>query len=256
MNRFSLVLLVALTTMGPATATAASPSSAPSAREGCHDQASAPFGTGECPGVRPGGLIRGTVCTLNFLFRGSDGERYIGTAGHCALAASGEIAWKRGKGPEAVGGDGERIGEFAYAVDEGQRDFALIRIDSDVDADAEMCFFGGPSGIYRAHSSDPFLVHHFGHGAGVGSVPGGGPSTLPARSALARDSLDRWTIFIHGVASPGDSGSPVISENGEAVGVLIGIGTGDLHVSRLVPHLERAEGHLGISLRLVKGSWE
>src|SRR5262245_45885553 len=47
--------------------------------------AAAPVGTGTCPGVRPGGIVVSDVgqCTLNFLFQGSDGARYIGTAGHC-----------------------------------------------------------------------------------------------------------------------------------------------------------------------------
>src|SRR6266513_359767 len=50
--------------------------------------ASAPFGTGTCPGVRPGAIVRSDVvglCTLNFLFLGSDGSSYVGTAGHCIL---------------------------------------------------------------------------------------------------------------------------------------------------------------------------
>src|SRR5437867_10393823 len=52
--------------------------------------ASAPFGTGTCPGVRPGAIVRSDVgqCTLHFLFVGSDGSRYIGTAGHCILGTS------------------------------------------------------------------------------------------------------------------------------------------------------------------------
>src|SRR5256885_17113520 len=63
--------------------------------------AAAPVGTGTCPGVRPGAIVRSHVgqCTLNFLFVGSDGSRYIGTAGHCILGTSpfggdvGEMAW-------------------------------------------------------------------------------------------------------------------------------------------------------------------
>ena len=44
-----------------------------------------PFGIGECHGVRPGGFLvtDGALCTFNFLFKGSDGNRYAGTAGHC-----------------------------------------------------------------------------------------------------------------------------------------------------------------------------
>ena len=53
----------------------------------------APVGTGPCPGVRPGAIVRADIyydhCTLNFLFLGSDGSRYIGTAGHCITDAGG-----------------------------------------------------------------------------------------------------------------------------------------------------------------------
>src|SRR3989442_11724055 len=94
-------------------------------------QSAAPIGTATCPGVRPGAIVRadlsaygtlGTMaghCTLNFLFLGSDGSRYIGTAGHCILntpqyGGAGEMTWAPGTGPEARDGGGSRIGEFAY----------------------------------------------------------------------------------------------------------------------------------------------
>src|SRR6267378_6503611 len=76
--------------------------------------AAAPLGTGTCPGVRPGAIVRSDVgqCTLNFLFEGSDGSRYIGTAGHCILGTSpiggdvGEMSWAPGTGPVARDADG------------------------------------------------------------------------------------------------------------------------------------------------------
>ena len=45
--------------------------------------AAAPVGTGACPGVRPGAVVESDngQCSFNFLFAGSDGRRYIGTAG-------------------------------------------------------------------------------------------------------------------------------------------------------------------------------
>lgn len=56
---------------------------------------------------------------FNFLFPGSDGRRYIGTAGHCILGDSpfggdaGEATWAPGSGPVARDGAGDRIGEVA-----------------------------------------------------------------------------------------------------------------------------------------------
>src|SRR5467141_1721949 len=117
--------------------------------------AAAPLGTGTCPGVRPGAIVRSDVgqCTLNFLFVGSDGGRYIGTAGHCILGTSpfggnaGEIVWATGMAPVARDGSGNRIGEFIYAILQDPKDFALILLDPQVQASASMCHFGGPTAV-------------------------------------------------------------------------------------------------------------
>src|SRR3979490_3131285 len=115
--------------------------------------AAAPLGTGTCPGVRPGAIVRSDVgqCTLNFLFLGSDGVSYIGTAGHCILGTSpfggdvGGMSGDPGTGPVARDDGGNRIGEFAYAILQDPKDFSLIRLDPEVQASAGMCHFGGPT---------------------------------------------------------------------------------------------------------------
>src|SRR2546423_3171295 len=117
--------------------------------------AAAPLGTGTCPGVRPGAIVRSDVgqCTLNFLFEGSDGSRYIGTAGHCILGTSpiggdvGEMAWDPGTGPVARDADGNPIGEFAYAIPQAPTDSSLIPLDPLVAATAAMGPFGGPTPV-------------------------------------------------------------------------------------------------------------
>ncbi|MGH3851851.1 MAG: hypothetical protein ACRDRT_19575, partial [Pseudonocardiaceae bacterium] len=110
-----------------------------------------------CSGVRPGAAVRTPlgICTLNFLWRGSDGANYVGTAGHCLLEGGeeAEVAFEPGTGPVVLEGraqpDGSyrQIGRFAYAVSDQQSDFALIRLDPGVDADPAVCFFGGPIGV-------------------------------------------------------------------------------------------------------------
>ena len=158
--------------------------------------AAAPVGTGTCPGVRPGAIVNSEVgqCTMNFLFTGSDGRRYIGTAGHCILGESpiggdvGEESWAPGSGPEATDGDGNRIGEFAYAVLQDPKDFALIRLDSGVEASPQMCHFGGPNGLNSDLTSSPTVLQHFGNGIGIGSV-------LPARTHLALSMPDPDHVF-------------------------------------------------------------
>jgi len=158
--------------------------------------AAAPFGTGTCPGVRPGAIVRSDVgqCTLNFLFMGSDGSRYIGTAGHCILGTSpfggdvGEMAWAPGTGPEARDGVGNRIGEFAYAILQDPKDFSLIRLDPQVEASAGMCHFGGPTAVNDDQPGllQPVVLNWFGNGVGWAlwsgaQRPGGGHARSGSR---------------------------------------------------------------------------
>jgi hypothetical protein len=225
--------------------------------------AAAPIGTGECPGVRPGAVVQSDngQCTFNFLFQGSDGARYIGTAGHCILGEdplggdAGEQTWAPGSGPAARDGQGNRIGEFAYAILQDPKDFALIRLDPGVAANAQMCHFGGPTGVNSDRTATPVVLHHFGQGVGVGTV-------LPARSALALGIPDPDHVYAAGGVVPGDSGSGIISADGRAVGVIVttglhtgtlgsgGIDAGSMGVTRLAPQVARAGQQLGTALDL------
>src|SRR3989442_9741585 len=172
--------------------------------------AAAPLGTGTCPGVRPGAIVRSDVgqCTLNFLFLGSDGASYIGTAGHCILGTSpfggdvGEMSWVPGTGPVARDDGGNRIGEFAYAILQDPKDFSLIRLDPEVQASAGMCHFGGPTAVNddKPRLPEPVVLNWFGNGVGVGAV-------LPARSAVAAGLRPPGPGVAHGAPGPRASGS-------------------------------------------------
>lgn len=231
--------------------------------------AAAPVGPSSGAGVQPGGVVRSDVglCTLNFLFHGADGHRYIGTAGHCILgsdrlptrnkgAGEGtEKTWAPGSGAVAKDALGHRLGEFAYAVLAEPKDFALIRLDDTVKASPEVATFGGPTGTNADQSRTPVILEYYGNGVGLGT-------TVPARSALAFGLPDPDHVYAVGVAVPGDSGSAVISADGRAIGVLVtvgahgigldqgGIDTGDIGITRLGPQLARAEEILGLHLDL------
>jgi hypothetical protein len=223
----------------------------------------APVGIGSCPGVRPGAIVQSDTgqCSFNFLFLGSDGDQYIGTAGHCILGESpvggdvGEESWAPGSGPEARDANDVRIGEFAYAILEDPKDFALIRLDPGVAANAQMCHFGGPTGVNSDLATGAVVLHHYGNGIAIGSV-------LPARTGVAIGMPDPDHVFAQALALPGDSGSGIISDDGRAVGVIVtvgvhsgSIGTGGVDagvagITRLEPQVERAEEVLGIGLVL------
>ena len=210
-----------------------------------------PVGTTSCAGVHPGALVtspRGS-CTLNFLFSGSDGNRYIGTAGHCILDAySSGVVYPSGSGPVAKV-DGQRAGEFAYAVMDGGRDFALIRLDTNVPAWPEMSHFGGPTAMYTERSLTPVVLHHFGHGLVTGQY-------TRARSMLAPNTFSAQGVAAIGTGLWGDSGSGVISSDGRAVGVLVTLGgywfpsVGTNGITRLDYQLPFAQAALGVTLTL------
>jgi hypothetical protein len=227
----------------------------------------APVGAAEsCPGVRPGAVVNSSVgqCTLNFLFQGADGNRYIGTAGHCALEAAaiggqaGEKTWAPGDGPVASDASGNRIGEWAYAILEDPKDFSLIRLDPGVASSPQMCHFGGPTGINTDTPGvdDPTTLQIFGEGVGVATL-------LPARTMFALGMPDPDHVYAQGVVVPGDSGSAVTSADGRAIGVAVttgihtssfgtsGLDAGEVGITRLAPQLARAESVLGIGLTLM-----
>lgn len=212
-----------------------------------------------CTGVRPGAAIhipKGDttgLCTLNFAFIGTDALKrrhvYMGTAGHCLLAETnvdrekGEHHWAPGKGPVVNDPTGKRIGEFAYAILSGPKDFALIRIDYGVKLSAQMCWFGGPTGINNDLTGKTVNIHHYGHGLAVGDV-------LPARTSVAYGMRDKNEVTALGVVIPGDSGGAAISSDGRAVGVVVSVGAsfqaspltfGTVGITRLRPQVTRAE---------------
>lgn len=218
-----------------------------------------PYGPGTCPGVRPGAQLHTSngSCTFNFLFKGSDGRRYIGSAGHCIVPAGGGV-WKPSKGPAASDGSGREIGNVVYAIEDdfSYRDFALIAIKPGVKVDPQMCHFGGPTGVNTDITSDTTLLHHFGYGAGFAL-------TIPARTAIATRGLQMPThIFAEGLAVFGDSGGAVVDARGRAVGLMEGLGPADVAIEstddvgvvriiRIGPMIKLAEGALGIRLRLL-----
>lgn len=215
----------------------------------------------DCPGVRPGALVESPAgfCTMNFAFRGKHGARYIGTAGHCILpeGTGGEEIWGK-KGPRAKDADGRPIGRFAYAVLQvnGEKDFALIRLNRGITPTASICRFGGPTGINTEISSRTQTLNYYGNGTLVGEL-------LPARQLVALGLPNPDHVFATGIATPGDSGGPVIDRGGRAVGVLVsggillggtsggGSDNGTVGVTRIGPQLMRAQKKLGERVRLL-----
>jgi hypothetical protein len=218
-----------------------------------------PVGASACPGVRPGALIETPVggCTLNFLFAGSDRNRYIGTAGHCFLGEPpfardvGEVAWAWPRGPIVKDANGVAIGRAVYAVLKTPKDFALIRLFPKVVASPAMCHFGGPTSGTAAPTA-PQILHYYGNGLGISLVS-------PARSAVATHVSSPDHVYAQGVVIPGDSGGAIIDDAGRAVGVVVSTGLhegskftdkGMIGITRLQPQVARAAKVLRLRLTL------
>lgn len=212
-------------------------------------QTASPVGFGGCSGVRPGAYYSSPTagCTFNFLFRGNDGYRYMGSAGHCLVENDKVASWPAGTGPEIRSDTGALVGRAAYAIDRGKRDFALIRLDPGAKAYPQMCHFGGPTGLDDSHPSGPVTIEHYGQGFGVSDI-------APGRTAVATDMRREDTAVALGVGNFGDSGSGA-THDGRAMGVivalLIGAPDGNMYITRLVPQLREAEVAIGADLTLV-----
>jgi hypothetical protein len=182
----------------------------------------------------------------------------MGTAGHCIIPGDeGEETWKRNKGPKAKDFDGKVIGRFVYGGLDfyGDRDFSLIRLRKGVRQNPSICHYGGPTGINREISSRPQTLELYGNGTVAGQL-------APARPLFTLGLPDEAHIFATGVATPGDSGGPVISPDGRAVGVLVsggvligglgsqGADTGTIGITRIGPGISRASFLMKERLRL------
>ena len=197
--------------------------------------------------VRPGAIVNSEVgqCTFNFLFIGTDGRRYIGTAGHCILEGSATEVWEPGQGPVARDGAGEEVGRFVFAQLDGLRDFALIEVFDGVEVDPQMCHYGGPTG-YAGLAAGPVWLQQSGQGIVLGS-------TVPGRTHLARQFNNPDSIRFDGAVIFGDSGSPINTEDGLAGGVVVSIGlntNGPMRATRLLPQVQLAEQALDLELEL------
>lgn len=214
--------------------------------------------------IRPGIAIRpdlgdhpaneGGGCTADFLFRGPlNRTLYLGTAGHCIPENATEIELTT---------DGTYTAEVAWTRDDETMDFALLALDDAYrdQVHPKVLHWGGPSDQgANASLGDQVLVY------GSSSMRGGYEETSPLEGYITQTCRERFYAHLPGYA-PGDSGAPVVTGDGEALGVLVGgtAGVGgdcrpQANEARIVPivaALEAAETGLGTELSLVTWTTE
>ncbi len=157
-----------------------------------------------------------------------------------------------GTGPVALDGGGGRIGTFAYAALDDERDFALVRLDPGVAASPEACSFGGPTSLETGPVGPLTTLNYIAQGTFTGDV-------LAARTQLTLTE-DALSVTSLGLASPGDSGGPVVRADGRAVGVLVATGPGlplallgaglVSYTVKLAPQVARATQATGVGYTL------
>lgn len=153
--------------------------------------------------IRPGVMmVSPWLCTVGF-FIGSSGSYSFTSAGHCSHAGD-DVVLLVSPGVLVA------VGTTSAHLDQGiGQDWSVtpIRAEWQRYADPGVLLLGGPTGTYDGSASlgSPVAVKHIGY-----PVPRAGVSTLMTDRAF----------FFAGAAIEGDSGSPVLTATGAAVGVL------------------------------------
>lgn len=220
---------------------------------------------------RPGDLIKieggGGACTLGFMFTGSDRGAYMSTAGHCLLGTNegSPKTWKIGAGP-AVSTSAGQIGRLVFAENRDSAetgddyDFALIRLDKGVKGSAEIRVLGTPTGINSEQGQSLATLRTYGHSVFS--------TASPDREVIAPNTRHKDHVYAHGPVFQGDSGAPVVDEQGRAVGTIlggglgrVGVGIGSVNmphdgafniIGRLGPVVQHASTALRLRLTLVQ----
>lgn len=194
--------------------------------------------------IRPGAAMSSPAgCTMNWIVRDAAGQLYIGSAGHCA-----DVGRR-----VSLSGLGQ-IGTVAYNGFSAGIDFLLVRIDESKYplVDPTLCHWGGPSAVGVAPVGEHLLVY------GFGTIYGTVSATRGRMGVAMGNSVDTLTYL--GTMQPGDSGAPVMTADGLAVGihvrssltaVVVRVDPAPKYATRLDAGLAHAESVLGTDLELV-----
>lgn len=169
-------------------------------------------GEGDTPAIRPG--TDTNACTLGFLFQSENNSTwYASTAGHCVETGQEIYVWP----------DGPVIGEVVARRDDGDNDWALIRVPegSEKHLDPSVRHWTGPSQPPNDRGvRPPDRVCFYGYGDLYKLAETTRHRCGKIQGFRARDGVTLVDFRSRGWA--GDSGSPVIHyESGEAVGMVL-----------------------------------
>lgn len=188
--------------------------------------------------IQPGASITmgGSFCTLNWIYDGSGGNVYAGTAGHCVDNVGQRVSLATGSLGEPI----EEFGSVAYIDD--NLDYAFIEVDDADLGQVEAAMKGHPNiptGVSTtATAARGDLMQFSGNGVGFHLLP----ITQEQRVGILH-SNDGTQHYILGIVTPGDSGGPVanLTDGNKAFGIVNTVGAG---VNDSLPYV----GEGGVSL--------
>lgn len=182
--------------------------------------------------IRPGVTVGGQLCTANFVFSSPrNASLYIGTASHCFKLGPSRL------GEEVPVARGALTGTLAYCSwgaqehlracpdqrfgEPGYRDdFALVRVPDEHrdEVHPAMLVWGGPTGL--AEPPEPGSTLYAYGNSGIRDQYQGA-NAGDARRGVVTHSNETVTVgHFTTPPAPGDSGSPVLAEDGNALGSL------------------------------------
>lgn len=220
--------------------------------------------------IQPGARIvsGNSACTMNFIYRevlpkqtSTNGRRdstarrpststtaaakprlFAGTAGHCVSGVGARVSTNDGA-----------FGTVAFHVHNDSNDFAFIEIDREKEylVNPRMLGFDGPSGVSSDGEAQPGdAVHVYGNGLIVGQSE----LTRPRTGILNHADSQYYRATLPVIL--GDSGGPVLHEDGSALGIVVHLSVwGDLSTldGNTVEHALRTAAASGLNLEVVPG---
>lgn len=244
----AIAATVLVSVLAPGTASAGAPTWAPFKQSTVH------------PGVATN-TQGGGECTSNFVFYNAT-DVFLGQAAHCAgtgapTETSGCTSGTKPLGTPVTIAGASKPGTLVYSswitmAKLGEKDtntcnfndFALVRIDP---ADRgkinpSVPFFGGPIGIFTGSTAFGDKLYTYGNSP----LRGGIAALSPKAGISLGDDGGGWshTCYTATPGVPGDSGSAVLTKDGQALGVLTSLALAPLAASNGVGDMSRELDYL------------
>ena len=218
--------------------------------------------------IQPGARIvsGNSACTMNFIYREVLPERtstsrrsaaarrspstthavkprlFAGTAGHCVTGVGARVSTRDGA-----------FGTVAFHVHNDSDDFAFIEIDREKEylVNPTMLGFDGPTGVISGTETQRGDAAHV---YGNGLIVGQSELTRPRTGILNHADSQYYRATLPVIM--GDSGGPVLHEDGSALGIVVHLSLwGDVSTldGNTVEHALRTAAASGLNLEVVPG---